>query len=49
MMGSQKHTNKTAQVKFTSWGHDIDINDDDIEQFVDACWDSSEGSDSDFH
>jgi hypothetical protein len=49
MMGSQKPTNKTTQVKFTSWGHDSDINDDDIEQFVDACWDSSENSDSDFH
>ena len=49
MMGSQKHTNKTTQVKFTSWGHDSDINDNDIEQFVDACWDSSEDSDSDFH
>lgn len=49
MMGTQQHSNRVAHIKFTNWGHDSAIDEDDINRFVDACWESDdEDSDSDF-
>ena len=49
MMGSQRHTNQVTQVKFTNWGNDMDVDEEDLNHFVDAYWESDDNdSDSDF-
>ena len=49
MMGNQQPPNHVAQIKFMDWGTNAGVDDDDIDRFVDACWEScDEESDSDF-